>query len=50
MDVFRNIIKSEDGSIPGIVMILKYSQVLRPDRITFSSCESVRSELPTQLK
>ncbi len=29
---------------------LKFSQVLRPDRITCSRCESVRSELPTQLK
>ncbi len=29
---------------------LKFSQVLRPDRITCSKRESVRSELPTQFK
>jgi len=30
--------------------LLLFNQVIRPDRIIYSRCESVRSELPTQLK
>jgi len=50
MNNIKNLSISEDGSIPGMVLILKFRQVLRPDYITCSRCESVRSELMTQLK